>query len=250
MNGRRRGERRREKHRALRTGLLGVSLPRGIPGAPRSGRAGKPLPVIPVRPGPASGRKSGGRGCPSGSDSGREVCLPNGARQRGGRTEAGPEQLGTGWAHGCPRQHLRQPRGLPAPLGAPPERTCPGWHQLAQATVPCRSPRGTTVRASEGRAIGGLRRGASVSMATASSSGGARRWPREMMLRTWAGPKGWAVPTGCQQRAGSPRSAATPVTTARAPRSAASPAGLRSPVCCVIPFTLPREGWPAALPLG
>lgn len=105
------------------------------------------------------------------------------------------------------------------PLGAPPGRTCPGWHQLAQATIPCRSPRGTTVPTSEGRAIGGLRRGASVSMATASSSGGARRWPREMMLRTWAGPKGWAVPTGCQQRAGSPRSAATPVTTARAPQA-------------------------------
>lgn len=35
-------------------------------------RAGEPLPSIPVRPGPASGRKCGGRGCPSGSDSGRE----------------------------------------------------------------------------------------------------------------------------------------------------------------------------------
>lgn len=41
VNGRRRGERRREKHRALRTGLVGVSLPRGIPGAPRGERASR-----------------------------------------------------------------------------------------------------------------------------------------------------------------------------------------------------------------
>lgn len=41
VNGRRRGERRREKHRALRTGLVGVSLPRGIPGASRGERASR-----------------------------------------------------------------------------------------------------------------------------------------------------------------------------------------------------------------